>query len=95
MGGLAMAHENDTPITISLCVDCYYLIGAGMPADPDPAWDPTALDDREITLGTFHDCPDRDTCECDTESYFSWQPCGGCHSTLGGERYDATEWIRA
>lgn len=93
MGGIAMAHENKTPITISLCIDCYMLIGAGTPDNPDPTWDPTALDDRDIELGTIHDCPDPDTCECDAEGYFSWSPCDGCHSPLGGDRYAATEWV--
>lgn len=54
---------------------------------------------KDLTMGmldTEHNCvPDWDgsriDCDCETDS-FSWYPCEGCGSALGGERHAFTVW---
>jgi hypothetical protein len=78
--------ENLTPGGIGICTDCLYLLANGEGTE-DVA---EALAKRwpvgTITLGSI------DEEEDDSEGWFSWQPCDGCGSTLGGDRYPATGW---
>jgi hypothetical protein len=49
-----------------------------------------------VTAGMLreeHECPeDADECDCETRS-FSWSPCDGCGSPLGGARYAYAFWL--
>ena len=87
-------------IALDVCVDCSALLANGEVTDEHGAditqahaalmreqWD----SDVEISLGHLSDghC-DNDPCEC--ESSFSWRPCNGCGSRLGGDREHATAW---
>jgi hypothetical protein len=90
--------------TMWVCVDCLMARESEPPESPDR--EPWGLDPSvDVTLGllsTEHDTPcgsfdgpDGDflggECECETHD-FSWQPCDGCGSTLGGSRHAYTMW---
>lgn len=89
--------QNTAEITI--CVDCCFLLANGDVPDerPNLADEIAAIwGDSEITLGRFHQDHDHDdndlAIELCEEPFFSWQPCGACGSTLGGDREYATAW---
>ena len=75
---------------LAVCVDCMFLIANGE-TDPDfdvDAWAakvernwPSA-EGWHLGLGWFEN-PDAE----ETEHWFSWSPCEGCGSSLGGDRY--------
>jgi hypothetical protein len=81
-------------------VDCWYAHhGIGDEGDVIPDREPLSLigDDVEVTAGIVHgkDRPaheDGEECDCDYIT-FSWSPCGGCGSTLGGSRHALTVWL--
>ena len=64
---------------LSVCTDCLILAANGdMPADPDPT--------QPEPLALWLNSP---VIPGDAELGFSWQPCEGCGSQLGGDRYQA------
>jgi hypothetical protein len=75
---------NDTIYDTEVCQDCAMLIANGeLPEDnPDfklsPRWD-----GYQVVLNC-----DEDGCEG-----FSWSPCDGCDSRLGGDRHKAAAWL--
>lgn len=92
-----------------VCIDCFVLLVNGEVQDgcenPDQLL--SELDGLEPTPGMlfrhhedgclYHDSPesapiDDYECACETQS-FSWSPCSGCGSNLGGERFAVTAWI--
>lgn len=88
--------------TYWVCVDCYFALVGADDNDETPDREPLSLfsGDVDLTPGMLaadHD-PDceRETdgdCECE-EQTFSWSPCAGCGSILGGIRYAVTAWKR-
>lgn len=67
------------PMELSLCVDCAYLDANGLPnilstPDCEPL---SLLDGIDIGPTDQHCC----------EGHFSWSPCEGCGSRLGGLRF--------
>lgn len=99
-----MSHfDTKTPTTIWVCLDCEILNANGEiseHADKPPLG--LLKDGDEITGGMLweehtDDCPNRavndylDECGCETDE-FSWSPCEGCGSTLGGSRHALTVW---
>lgn len=91
--------------TVWVCVDCYETHhGAREEWRGAPDCEPLTLipESAEVTAGLVRDehgedCPNReagtwvDECECERQT-FSWSPCQGCGSTLGGEREALTVW---
>jgi hypothetical protein len=95
--------------TYWVCVDCY-TTHHGVREDHygEPDREPLALigEDEEVTAGLLweeHDClnavdidPWAGPEECDCEHVtFSWTPCDGCGSQLGGAREALTVWIQS
>lgn len=84
---------------ISVCTDCM-LLHANGEFDPDRPTDepePLALitEGYSVTLGGEHTdmCELNEYGECDCDQLgFSGQPCQGCGSWLGGDRYLMTLW---
>jgi hypothetical protein len=72
--------EFGEPIEVDLCVDCI-LHDAGLPTEPD--WGGMIEDWDGWLFGPLTD-PDDDA---PIESHFSWTPCDGCGTGLGGDRY--------
>lgn len=79
-------HDSEE-IKIRLCVDCVWVDANG--ADPDETSDEWhGFDARWNGWGfAAETIRHGDTCEI-REPHFSWNPCDGCGSTLGGDRYD-------
>lgn len=82
-----------TATTIEVCVDCLHLLANGeCPDDTDTELHALKMaavwGDAEITLGALDEDDDGDG----PEPFFSWSPCDGCHSQLGGDRELATAW---
>lgn len=90
--------------TLRVCQDCY-LAHHGILEDGDPDHVPDreplgeVPDGVTLTAGLLreaHDpwCDDPDTCSIEGEGCehhtFSWSPCDGCGSTLGGDRHALT-----
>ena len=69
---------------ISLCVDCY-MTSQGVHEAPD-----------EVVPEPLGKLPNRSSyfaqyvkfTSAESEAHFSWHPCQGCGSTLGGDRFD-------
>jgi hypothetical protein len=91
-----MTLEGTVPTDIEVCTDCILLIANGETTDGDGiAADKHAKRMEavwgipvDITLGGRDDIEDDDP-------HFSWKPCEGCGSPLGGDRYAATAWTEA
>lgn len=88
------AHITLTPTPIEVCTDCLIVLAHGVESDAEgetwerlsarwPGEDPVTT--PAVTLGSR----DEDAPE---DPYFSWSPCDGCGSTLGGDRQHATGW---
>lgn len=89
--------------TLWVCVDCYMahhgLLETEMGYEPTHA--PLGLlePDSDVTAGLMwaeHECDraswdDGDECSCEHQT-FSWSPCEGCGSHLGGSREALTTW---
>ena len=85
-----------THADLAVCGDCLSLLANGTVSDDlDGAADEAhaaRMDaqwpDVEITLGSVE--------PTDNDGLgFSWSACQGCGSTLGGDRYAATAWVRS
>jgi len=83
-----------------ICQDCLILLANDeMPTEPTDRVPLSAIDaGDELTPGMDwrkHECGrpswNEGECECETTD-FSWTPCEGCGSPLGGDRYAATLW---
>jgi hypothetical protein len=70
---------------VFVCVDCGFYLANGEVENPDPGWSPTLLDRRwhgwQLVNG-----------DSDKDHEFSWSPCEGCGSTLGGARMHCNAW---
>lgn len=91
--------------TLWICVDCYYARhGIADELDYTPDREPLNLisADAELSAGMMaeeHACgytgadgtEHWQECECEHDT-FSWSPCDGCGSTLGGAREALTIW---
>lgn len=63
-----------------------------MEVTPGMTWEEHERDcERYKACGQFELIPGDYDCDCEHNS-FSWSPCGGCGSELGGERYAVTGW---
>lgn len=94
-----MDRENITNLRI--CVDCLYVLANGVDSDEQAIaaenmaklWKNT-----NITLGALTDECGHNDATSEEHAYnceqlgFSWSPCDGCGSTLGGDRHAATAW---
>lgn len=90
-------------VTIWVCIDCMFSHANGeTSSDEAPDCEPWCLIDKgdEVAMGIMADehadsCTPEDReegCDCATDS-FSWSPCEGCGSSLGGERHAFTLWF--
>lgn len=86
--------------TLWVCVDCLMMAANDeAPVDPDPTQpEPWAIENAtDVTMGLLlsehysNDCDEEAECDCETRD-FSWSPCDGCGSTLGGSRHAFTWW---
>lgn len=89
---------------IWVCVDCLFAhcgwteeeLGYKPDTEPWALWADGSA--QGVTMGGACDwetCEERNTrgeCECDSMD-FSWSPCDGCGSHLGGTRHAFTYWI--
>ena len=78
-----MTHT-DTPIRVSICVDCLL-------ADSGQTENVSALALTNLAgylLGPDYDIDDPDAHDAHADGYFSWGMCDGCGNTLGGTRWD-------
>lgn len=81
---------------IQVCSDCLMMIANGTTGDYDGA-----PDDAEHDAAMDALWPDADgwditpNCSEDCEGGFSWSPCEGCGSPLGGDRHPAVamRWV--
>jgi ribosomal protein L37AE/L43A len=85
------------------CIDCTHAHANGEYNSDRPSDEPEPLSlimsGQSVTLGLFSDqhadtCTPADRaegCDCEHDPY-STTPCGGCGSTLHGERYAMTIW---
>lgn len=104
-----MPLEYKTATTYWVCVDCY-AVQTGTNEDWElqnirPDREPLSRIPETATvteglLSEEHDegCPNRpewvgDECYCERRE-FTWAPCDGCGSTLGGSREALTVWTR-
>lgn len=95
---MVMTHE-----TVWVCTDCLMVLANGETGGEPDQPPLQLLDGLEVTLGMVreeHDCTDAEgrtahdrgeECECE-RTEFSWSPCEGCGSRLGGSRDAATVW---
>lgn len=67
-----------------VCLDCYWMHHYGRSASDDPAYVP---DRRPLSLITSEAWDFTDSETGDGIADFSWSPCEGCGSNLGGARY--------
>ena len=81
----------ETSFRVSICADCVYLDSngwderdTGQPL-PDPV--PMSLLDGYL-IGPDADIDDNDAMDAHSDGHFSWSPCDGCGSKLGGTRWD-------
>ncbi len=94
------------PARISICTDCLMLLANGEVFDSEgnDISDAHAMEiqrewpNTEITLGRLREDDEteeeyEESQEAENEGWFSWSPCEGCGSHLGGTRYYATAWI--
>ena len=103
-----MAFEGTEPNTISICVDCVYFLAYGRLDDTTMEENPNAGTEHaakihlrwgefEITPGCGSTCEEHgsvdDRDDDEPEPWFSWSPCEGCGSSLGGYREHATAWV--
>ena len=85
---------SETGTTINVCVDCL-MVAANGETEGTPDREPLGLvGDREVTTGCLvHEFDaDEQQSECRDEHGYSWSPCQGCGSKLGGDRYPLTYW---
>lgn len=74
-------------IEINVCVDCTLLIANGECTDSDG--NDIAERVAEAQTAIWGDAAGRIVLTLDDEPFFSWSDCGGCGSTLGGDRMKA------
>lgn len=85
------------------CYDCFAMMVNG---EADPNWTTeehnehiALMSERDALEGSYMVSPGRlctDPCEdeCGSdEAGFSWSPCDGCGSHLGGDRFYVTRWF--
>lgn len=91
------ANTTLTPTPIDICTDCLFVLANGAEDDAQTAaaerlaemWPgESPVTTPAVTLGFV------DTDLEDGYPSFSWQPCEGCGSRLGGDRHPATGWFR-
>lgn len=74
---------------IDICVDCLFCLAYGSDHEGVPPGQGALIGDQwgatDLTLGCPADC-----CPDETDPWFSWSPCQGCGSPLGGDREHAT-----
>lgn len=102
-----MNKDKDNTDLLWVCVDCYETHhGVREDHNEPPDREPLNLipADADVTGGMFWeqhepDCEhaksrgdDGGECECERQT-FSWRPCQGCGSTLGGAREALTVWF--
>ena len=97
-------------MTLGFCDDCHlYLHGysaeeLGREPNSEAPEPLSRVDECDISAGlmlTEHEetCENRAAgehltdCSCE-EPWFSWSPCQGCGSHLGGDRYPVTLWLK-
>lgn len=71
---MKIAHDN-----VMVCIDCGYYLANGPMDEPAPGWSA----DQLHTRWEGYDIVNGDS---DKDEVFSWSPCQGCGSTLGGNR---------
>lgn len=76
---------------IRLCVDCVWVDANGYDAEA-VAYDWPGFDDRWQGWGFAPQTERHGDQHEIKEPHFSWSPCDGCGSHLGGDRYDYTAY---
>lgn len=77
-------------VDLKICVDCLQMIANGEgPEGHEAAMTAHLGEGADVTLG----CLDPECDDDGTEGGFSWSSCDGCGSTLGGDRFHATQWV--
>ena len=87
--------SNSPLYTIEVCYECLAMHANGDTGGIVPDCEPWGiLPDTDVTMGGA-DCYCKngyqEECECDFTE-FSWDPCEGCGTTLGGYRHTFTVW---
>jgi len=80
-----MADATLDQFDVYVCIDCGYFLANGMPDEPDKDWSPDKLKARWDGYHLVNGDSDKD-------HEFSWSPCEGCGSTLGGARMHCVAW---
>lgn len=75
---------SDNDVEIDVCSDCLMIAANGTLGDEDQRADQAHADKIETEWSGWL------MVAGDGEGWFSWHPCGGCGSHLGGNRYSAT-----
>ncbi len=68
-----------------VCVDCGYFLANGLPDEPDEGWSPEKLAAKWEGYHLVNGDSEKD-------HDFSWTPCEGCGSALGGIRMHCIAW---
>lgn len=75
-----------------VCVDCYFEHHGLLEDDAEPDREPLCLlNGVHVAAGGACEDSRHEDCDCDRRE-FSWSPCEGCGSTLGGAREALTIW---
>jgi len=79
--------DDESEKDVYVCVDCGFYLANGMPDESDPEWSPEKIeahwpsDQWHLVNG-----------DSEKDHDFSWSPCEGCGTRLGGYRYHCTAW---
>lgn len=87
--------KTDQPMRVAICADCLIADAGGGDTNPHhPGLTRGAYDPRPLSrlagylIGPDCDIHDNDAHDRHAEGFFSWAPCDGCGSSLGGQRWD-------
>lgn len=97
--------DRDSAVELSICVDCLFVLANGAESEDQEKAAERMTEkwgDVNITLGMLtgddgcghdHEATSEDHSEGCEQLGFSWRSCGGCGSSLGGDRFAATAWV--
>lgn len=77
-----MANVTPIPISVDLCAECVFVNANGANDLHELSSWTGFLPEWQLTMFADRPCADGDC-----EGHFSWSPCGGCGSGLGGMRF--------
>jgi hypothetical protein len=70
---------------VFVCVDCGFYLANGLPDETEQGWSPELIDARWKDYQLVNGDSEKD-------HDFSWTPCEGCGSPLGGARMHCVAW---